>query len=79
MKLIVNGVEYDCVSAAKTADSVEIADESGNVTTFSGIKNMEDYVLEGGEWNTPEPLTEEILLELAADHEERLCMMELGI
>lgn len=27
----------------------------------------------------PEPSTEEVLLELAADHEERLCMMELGI
>ena len=27
----------------------------------------------------PELSTEEILLELAADHEERLCMMELGI
>lgn len=27
----------------------------------------------------PEPSTEEILLEIAADHEERLCMMELGI
>lgn len=27
----------------------------------------------------PESTTEEILLELAADHEERLCMLELGI
>ena len=27
----------------------------------------------------PDPTTEEILLEMAADHEERLCMMELGI
>lgn len=28
---------------------------------------------------TPDPTTEEILLEMAADHEERLCLMELGI
>ena len=27
----------------------------------------------------PPPTTDEILLELAAEHEERLCMMELGI
>ena len=27
----------------------------------------------------PEPTTEEILLELAADHEARICMMELGV
>lgn len=26
-----------------------------------------------------EPTTEEILLELAADHEARICMMELGV
>ena len=40
------------------------------------------------EWNNshpaseipePAPSTEEVLLEIAADHEERLCMMELGI
>lgn len=28
---------------------------------------------------TPEPTTEEVLLELAADHEARICMMELGV
>ena len=71
MKLIVNGVEYDCVSAAKTADSVEIADESGNVTTFSRIRNMEDYVLEGGAWNTPEPTEQE---QLRADVDFLLAM-----
>ena len=27
----------------------------------------------------PEPTTEEILLELAADHEARLCEIELGV
>lgn len=27
----------------------------------------------------PDPTTEEILLELAADHEARICMMELGV
>ena len=27
----------------------------------------------------PEPTTDEILLELAADHEARICMMELGV
>ena len=29
--------------------------------------------------NSQEPSSEEVLLEIAADHEERLCMMELGI
>lgn len=28
---------------------------------------------------TPEPTTEEVLLELAADHEARLCNLELGV
>ena len=27
----------------------------------------------------PEPTTDEILLELAADHEARICIMELGV
>lgn len=29
--------------------------------------------------SAPEPATEEILLELAADHEARLCNLELGV
>ena len=38
-----------------------------------------EYTIEDDGQAEPEPSTESILLEIAADHEERLCMMELGI
>lgn len=38
-----------------------------------------EYTIEDDGQPEPEPSTESILLEIAADHEERLCMMELGI
>ena len=71
MKLIVNGCEYDCVSATKTENEVKIVDMNGETATFSGIENISDYVLEGGEWNTLEPTEQE---QLRADVDFLLAM-----
>ena len=72
--------EVPCAYATKGTDWVKAHDEQGNtIFEANGVKDMSLFTLEGGEWTEPEPSTEEILLEMAADHEERLCMMELGI
>lgn len=80
MIIKIYGTDYTCEKAVKGTDFVHLYDGSENlIGSFSGISDFSEYVLKDGEWTEPEPLTEEILLELAADHEERLCMMELGI
>ena len=71
MKLIVNGCEYDCVSATKTENEIKIVDMNGETATFSGIENISDCVLEGGEWDTPEPTEQE---QLRADVDFLLAM-----
>ena len=55
MKLIVKGLEYPCTAAVKTGDEIHIVDTDGNEAVFSGITNMDDYVLEGGEWSETAP------------------------
>lgn len=80
MKAIIHGVEYECAKAIKGNDFVELYDASGgNIASFNGISDFSGYALDGGDWEEPETSTESVLLELAADHEARLCMMELGI
>ncbi len=60
MKLTVYGMEYECVSATKSKNEVRIIDKDGYECVFSGITNISDYVLEGGEWGvyTPPPTIE---------------------
>ena len=80
MIIKIYGTDYTCEKAVKGTDFVNLYDSSDNlIGSFSGISDFSGYVLKDGEWTEPELSTEEILLELAADHEERLCMMELGI
>lgn len=80
MTIKIYGTDYTCEKAVKGIDFVHLYDSSENlIGSFSGISDFSGYVLKDGDWTEPEPLTEEVLLELAADHEERLCMMELGI
>lgn len=55
MRLIVKGLEYPCTAAVKTGDEIHIVDTDGNEAVFSGITNMDDYVLEGGEWSETAP------------------------
>ena len=38
-----------------------------------------EYIIEDDGRPEPPPTTEEVLLELAADHEARLCEIELGV
>lgn len=52
----------------------------GNITEYRYVNGV--YVhdpLPAPEATESEPTTEEILLEIAADHEARLCEMELGV
>ena len=80
MIIKIYGTDYTCEKAVKGTDFVHLYDSSENlIGSFSGISDFSGYVLKDGEWTEPELSSEEILLELAADHEERLCMMELGI
>lgn len=59
--------------------NVIVADESFAISI--GAKPYYDGAEIGNEYNPPrpEPTTEEISLELHADHEYRLCMIELGL
>lgn len=63
--------------------SIEIVhDEELNldkVVMNPNIELWEAWKSEHPEPESEEMTTEELLLELAADHEERLCLMELGI
>ena len=52
MKLVVGNIEYLCISASKTDNEVKIIDIDGNEAVFSGITNMNEYVLEDGEWES---------------------------
>lgn len=64
--------EVPCAYATKGTDWVEAHDEYGN-TIFSanGVKDFSLFVLEGGEWNTPEPTEQE---QLRADVDFLLAM-----
>lgn len=52
MKLVVGNIEYLCISASKTDNEIKIIDIDGNEAVFSGITNMNEYVLEDGEWES---------------------------
>lgn len=52
MKLVVGNIEYLCMSASKTDNEIKIIDIDGNEAVFSGITNMNEYVLEDGEWES---------------------------
>lgn len=43
------------------------------------LRTEEELDVDRAAQPAPEPTTDEILLELAADHEARICMMELGV
>lgn len=80
MKAIIHGVEYECAKAIKGNDFVELFDAScRKIASFNGISDFGGYALDGGDWTEPIPSTESVLLELAADHEARLCEIELGV
>ena len=73
------GQETSCTKAMKGSDWIQAYNGDILVLEIKKLADMSLVELEGGEWTEPEPSTEEVLLEIAADHEERLCMMELGI
>ena len=56
-------------------------EETGEIGTLvePNIDAWEAWRAAQAEPSAPEPTTEEILLELAADHEARLCNLELGV
>lgn len=47
--------------------------------TQAVLRTEEELEVDRAAQPTLEPTTDEILLELAADHEARICMMELGV
>ena len=64
---------YEFVSAKRENGQIVGTLADGSEIILGGdIPGIDDLIPQ-------EPSTEAILLELAADHEERLCMMELGI
>ena len=67
-----------------TAERVEAADGNGNIITYSPL--AEDCELSGkadcsetlrADWRERHPDGDTLALELLADHEERICMLEL--
>ena len=68
-----NDTEYDFVEAKRENGQIVGTLTDGSEVILGGdIHGIDDLIPQ-------EPSTDAILLELAADHEERLCMMELGI
>ena len=64
---------YEFVSAKRENGQIIGTTVDGSEIILGGdIPGIDDLI-------PPELSSEEILLELAAEHEERLCMMELGI
>ena len=57
---------------------VTVTVDGDNVTVDPNTDAWEEWKV-GLPEETTEPTTEEILLELAADHEARLCEIELGV
>ena len=65
--------EYDFAKVKRVDNQIVGTLADGSEIILGGdIPGIDDLIPQ-------EPSTEAILLELAADHEERLCMMELGI
>lgn len=58
-------------------DDDRIAEKFGAVPSYDGANIGSAY--DPPPPPEPEPTTEEILLEIAADHEARLCEIELGV
>lgn len=58
---------YDGLAKYKVIDGVAV------------LRDEEELEVDRAALPTPPPTTEEILLELAADHEARLCEIELGV
>ena len=64
---------YEFVSAKReNGQIIGTAVDGSEIILGGDIPGIDDLI-------PPELSSEEILLELAAEHEERLCMMELGI
>lgn len=68
-----------------TADSITALDENGRLTTYAPL--AEDCELSSkpdcsetlrATWRTEHPDAEGLTLDLLSDHEERICMLELG-
>lgn len=79
MKVTFVDQTFDCIKAVRETDTAKLYLSVGGTVKFAGVSDWSAFSLEGGGWTDQEPSTEEVLLEIAADHEERLCMMELGI
>lgn len=59
---------------------IPTTDETGVVIEIQpNAEAWDDWKASLPEPEAPEQTTEEILLELVADHEARICMMELGV
>ena len=71
-------VDIEVAEVGHTKESV-ISEGEPETYTVMEVTKMTAGTVPEPEPYEPEPTTEEVLLELAADHEERLCMMELGI
>ena len=67
-------------AAKECAGCVAIEHDGKTVTACEWNEEAyQAYIASLPEPVEPEPSTEEVLLELAADHEARICMMELGV
>ena len=76
-------MKYCIINDDKLIINIIICNTDTDATKFGAIPFYEGAQI-GDLYNPPdpepkEPTTEEILLELAADHEARICMMELGV
>lgn len=58
---------------------VTVSETEGGVSVEPNKEARDAYFASIPKSTDTEPTTEEILLELAADHEARICMMELGV
>lgn len=86
MKITFANQSLECIKAIRADDNATIYLADGGKAEFIGVSDFSQFVFEGGDWEIqpepepePEATTEELLLGLAADHEYRISLQEMGL
>ena len=84
MKITFANQSLECIKAIRADENATIYLADGGKAVFIGVSDFSQFVFEGGDWEIqpepePEATTEELLLGLAADHEYRISLQEMGL
>jgi len=79
MKLIFGEESYECTKAVKGKDYIEIYVDDTCIVKFGGVQKFDAFVLEDGEWSSPEPTLEEKYAQLAANVDYMAMLTDIEI